>query len=134
MNKQVIINVPVADLPRSKAFFEALGYAHNPQFTGDAAACVVINETTSVMLLPHARFREFTTKAICDTTKAVEVLFCLVCESREEVDDLVAKAVLAGGTADKPEDFGFMYTHGFADLDGHQWGLAYMRGTPESAG
>ena len=130
MNKQVVINVPVADLPRSRAFFEALGYSCNPQFTGDTAACIVINETTFVMLLPHAKFREFTPKAICDTTKAVEVLFCLMCESCEEVDELVAKAVAAGGTADKAEDFGFMYSHGFADPDGHQWGLAYMRATP----
>jgi len=127
MNKQVYLNVPVADLPRSIAFFRALGYSQNPLFTGDAAACFVINETTFVMLLPHSRFGELTPKAICDTKKAVEVLFCLSCESREEVDDLVAKAVAAGGTADKAEDFGFMYTHGFADLDGHQWGLAYMR-------
>lgn len=130
MNKQIVINVPVADLSRSKDFFKSLGYAQNGRFTDDKAACIVINETTFVMLLPHSRFREFTSKAICDTSKAVEVLFCLVCESREEVDDLVAKAVAAGGTADKAEDYGFMYSHGFADLDGHQWGLAYMREGP----
>ena len=112
------------------AFFKALGYSYNPQNTGDSTACIVINETTFVMLLPHSRFRDFTSKAICDTTKAVEVLFCLSCESRQEVDDLVAKAVGAGGTADKAEDFGFMYTHGFADLDGHQWGLMHMSAPP----
>ena len=131
MNKQIFLNVPVADLPKSMAFFKALGYSHNPQFTDDTAACVVISETISVMLLTHAKFRQFTPKAICDTTQAVEVLFCLSCESRQEVDDLVAKAVAAGGaTYDKAEDFGFMYTHSFVDPDGHGWGLIHMSALP----
>ena len=131
MNKQIFLNVPVADLPKSMAFFKALGYSHNPQFTGDTAACVVISEAISVMLLTHAKFREFTPKAICDTTQAVEVLFCLSCESRQEVDDLVAKAIAAGGaTYDKAEDFGFMYTHSFVDPDGHGWGLIHMSALP----
>ena len=79
------------------------------------------------MLGTHAKFREFTPKAICDTTQAVEVLINLSCESRQEVDDLVAKAVAAGGsTYDKAEDFGFMYTHSFVDPDGHGWGLFHM--------
>ncbi len=131
MNKQIFLNVPVADLPRSMAFFQALGYAHNPQFTGDTAACIVISETISLMLLTHAKFREFTPKAVCDTSKAVEVLFSLSCESRQEVDELVAKALAAGGTTyDKPEDFGFMYTHSFVDLDGHGWGLLHLTAPP----
>ena len=131
MNKQIFLNIPVADLPKSKAFFTALGYTLNPQFTGDSAACVVISETISVMLGTHAKFREFTPKAICDTTQAVEVLFNLSCESRQEVDDLVAKALGAGGTTyDKPEDFGFMYTHSFVDPDGHGWGLLHMGALP----
>ena len=74
MNKQIFLNVPVADLPKSKAFFQALGYSLNPQFTGDTAACVVISETIYVMLGTHAQFREFTPSAICDTTQAVEFL------------------------------------------------------------
>jgi len=127
MNKQIFLNIPVADLPKSISFYQALGYSLNPQFTGDSAACVVINETTFVMLGTHAKFREFTPKAICDTTQAVEVLINLSCESRQEVDDLVAKAVAAGGsTYDKAEDFGFMYTHSFIDPDGHGWGLFHM--------
>jgi predicted lactoylglutathione lyase len=113
------------------AFFKALGYSHNPQFTDDTAACIVIGETISVMLLTHAKFREFTPKAICDTTKAVEVLISLSCESRQEVDALVAKALAAGGsTYDKPEDFGFMYTHSFVDPDGHGWGLLHLNAPP----
>lgn len=131
MNKQIFLNIPVADLPRAKAFYQALGFSLNPQFTGDTAACVVISETIFVMLGTHAKFHEFTPKAICDTTQAVEVLMNLRCESRQEVDDLVAKAVAAGGsTYDKAEDFGFMYTHSFVDPDGHGWGLFHMSEPP----
>ncbi len=133
MNKQIFLNLPVADVARSMAFFKALGYAHNPQFTGDTAACIVISETISVMLCAHAKFREFTPKAVCDTSQAVEVLINLSCESRQEVDELVAKALAAGGTThDKPEDFGFMYTHSFVDPDGHGWGLLHMYAAPPS--
>jgi uncharacterized protein len=131
MHKQIFLNLPVADLPRSLAFFQALGYAPNPQFTDATAACVVISETISVMLLTHAKFRQFTPKAICDTSQAVEVLISLSCESRQEVDDLVAKALAAGGsTYDKAEDFGFMYTHSFVDPDGHGWGLLHLSAPP----
>src|SRR4029079_9279897 len=95
------------------------------------AACVVISERIFVMLATHAKFREFTPKAICDTTQAVEVLINLSCETGQEVDELVAKAVAAGGsTYDKAEDFGFMYTHSFVDPDGHGWGLIHMASQP----
>ena len=131
MNKQIFLNVPVADLPKSKAFFKALGYSFNTQFCDDTAACVVISDTISVMLATHAKFRQFTPKAICDTTQAVEMLISLSCASRQEVDDLVAKALAAGGTTyDKAEDFGFMYTHSFVDPDGHGWGLLHMSAPP----
>lgn len=131
MSKQVFISLPVADLPRSLAFFQALGYAHNPAFTDETAACIVINDTTFVMLLTHAKWRSFTTKAICDARQAAEVSINLACESRGQVIGLVAKAVAAGGTATgQPEDHGFMYQHGFADLDGHEWGLFAMSAPP----
>lgn len=131
MITQICLNLPVADLPKSMAFFKALGFSHNPQFTGETAAMIVISDTISVMLTTHAKFREFTPKAICDTTQAVEALFNLSCESREEVDQLVAKALAAGGsTYDKAEDFGFMYTHSFVDPDGHGWGLFHMSAPP----
>jgi uncharacterized protein len=131
MHKQIFLNLPVADLPRSMAFFKALGYSHNPQFTDHTAACIVISETIHVMLLTHHKFREFTPKAVCDTSKAVEVLISLSCDSRQEVDALVAKAIAAGGTTyDKPEDFGFMYTHSFVDPDGHGWGLLHLSAPP----
>ncbi len=127
MVKQVFINLPVADLPKSIAFFRALGFSLNPQMSDDAGACIVVNDTISVMLATHTRFRDFTPKAVCDTNKAVEVLLNLSCESREEVDSLVAKALAAGGsTYDKPEDLGFMYSHSFVDPDGHGWGIFHM--------
>jgi predicted lactoylglutathione lyase len=131
MSKQIIINLSIADLLKSIAFFKALGFSHNPQSTDDTGACIVVSDTILVMLLTHARFRDFTPKEICDTSKAVEVLLTLGCESREQVDDLVARAVAAGGsTYDKPEDYGFMYTHSFVDADGHGWGLVNMSAMP----
>ena len=131
MSKQVFINLPVADLPKSIAFFKALGFSYNPQFTDDSGACIIVSETIYVMLATHTRFRDFTPKAVCDTSKAVEVLLNLKCESRDEVDDLVAKALAAGGsTYDKPEDLGFMYSHSFVDPDGHGWGLFHLSDMP----
>src|SRR5262249_10501538 len=131
MIKQVFIILPVVDVPKSMVFFKALGFLHNPQFTDDSAACIVVGDTILVMLLTHAKFRAFSPKAICDTSKALEVLHTLGCESREQVDDLVARALAAGGTThDKPEDLGFMYSHSFIDLDGHGWGLVHMSGMP----
>ena len=132
MIKQICLNIPVADLPRSRGFFKALGFSENPQVTGDTGAMVVISETISVMLATHSKFREFTPKAVCDTSKAVEVLINLQCESRQVVDDLVAKALAAGGTTyDKPEDLGFMYSHSFVDPDGHGWGLFHITSAPQ---
>jgi predicted lactoylglutathione lyase len=131
MNRQIFLNLPVADLPWSMAFFKALGFAHNPQFTDDTATCIVISDTIYVMLLTHAKFRQFTPKAVCDTSKAVEVLIGLSCASRQEVDELVAKALAAGGTThDKPEDLGFMYSHSFIDPDGHGWGVLHLSALP----
>ena len=134
MGTQVFINLPVADLPKSIAFFEALGYARNPQFSNDDGACIVVSDTIFVMVLTHAKFRVFTPKAICDTRQAVEMLLNLGCESREQVDELVAKALAAGGsTYDEPEDLGFMYSHSFVDPDGHGWGLFHMSAMPTHA-
>lgn len=134
MINQICLNLPVADLPRSKSFFKALGFSENPQVTGDSGAMIVISDAIAVMLTTHATFRQFTPKAICDTTKAVEALFNLSCESRQEVDRLVAKALAAGGsTYDKPEDLGFMYSHSFVDPDGHGWGLFHLSAPPPSS-
>lgn len=131
MSKQIYLNLPVADLVKSLTFFKALGFADNPQFSSDSGACVIISDAIFVMLCTRDRFRDFTPKAICDTSQAVEMLINLACESREEVDSLVAKALAAGGTTyDQPEDLGFMYSHSFVDLDGHGWGLFHITETP----
>lgn len=127
MRTKIFINLPVADLQRSLAFFKALGYAPDPEFTDDTAACIVISEEIHIMVLTHGKFREFTPKEICDSAKATEVLLCLSCKSRAEVDETVSKAVAAGGsTYAEPKDYGFMYQHGFQDADGHQWELVHL--------
>lgn len=125
--QQIFVNLPVKDLPRSIAFFTALGYSFNPQFTDDTATCMIVSDTIYVMLLTHEKFKVFSPRPIADATQAVEVLNCLSCESREKVDELVRKAVAAGGsTYSQPQDHGFMYGHGFQDLDGHIWELMHM--------
>ena len=132
MNKQIFVNLPVKDLNKSKAFFAALGYTFNPQFTDENAACMIISEgSIYAMLLTEDFFKTFTSKRIANAQAVTEVLTCLSCESREEVDGLVAKALAAGGKAPRAaQDHGFMYSHGFEDLDGHIWELAYMNGKP----
>jgi predicted lactoylglutathione lyase len=132
MNKQIFVNLPVKNLEKSRAFFSALGYTFNPQFSNDQGACMIISEgSIYAMLLTEEFFKTFTSKQIARAHEVTEVLNCLSCESREEVDALVAKAVAAGGTAPRePQDHGFMYGHGFQDLDGHYWELVYMSGQP----
>ena len=127
MATKIFVNLPVKDLKRSMEFFTKLGYKFNPQFTDETAACMVISEDIYVMLLTHPKFKEFTPKAICDSTKNTEVLVCLSYESRDKVNDMVRKAVAAGGTTyTESKDYGFMYQHGFQDLDGHIWELITM--------
>jgi len=127
MATKIFVNLPVRDLCKSIAFFKALGYKFNPQFTDETATCMVISEDIYTMLLTHKKFKEFTSREICDATKSTEAIVCLSCESRKHVDELVGKAVAAGGrTNSKPKDHGFMYQHGFEDLDGHIWELIYM--------
>ncbi|MCU4120304.1 VOC family protein [Variovorax sp. N23] len=128
MATQIFVNLPVKDLDRSVAFFTALGYRFNPQFTNENATCMIVSEDhVYVMLLVEPFFQTFTSKAIADARTSTEVLLCLSCESRAQVDELVAKAVAAGGsTPTKAQDHGFMYQHGYQDLDGHVWELMYM--------
>ena len=127
MHKQIFVNLAVNDLPRSRAFFESLGMRIDPKFTNDQAACVVLGENIYAMLLVKDFFKTFTSKPLSDASKQTEVLVCLSCENRAEVDALVAKAVAAGGTAPRaPQDQGWMYGHGFEDLDGHIWELMFM--------
>ena len=97
MSTKIFVNLPVTDLRKSMGFFDKLGFTFNPQFTDETAACMVISDDIYAMLLTHAKFKEFTPKAICDATKSTEVLVCLSCESGAQVDDYVRKAVAAGG-------------------------------------
>ena len=127
MSTKIFVNLPVKNLDKSIEFFTQLGYTFNLQFTDETATCMIISDDIFVMLLTEAKFKTFTPKAICDATKSTEVLVCLTCESREQVDELVRKAVTAGGTTyNEPQDHGFMYGHGYQDLDGHIWELIYM--------
>lgn len=127
MATKIFVNLPVNDLKKSIEFFTQLGYSFNPQFTDETATCMIISEDIYAMLLTHEKFKAFTPKEICDATKSSEVLICLSCDSRDQVDDMVGKAVAAGGTTyNQPQDHGFMYGHGYQDLDGHIWELMWM--------
>ncbi|OGB20622.1 MAG: extradiol dioxygenase [Burkholderiales bacterium RIFCSPLOWO2_02_FULL_57_36] len=127
MVTKIFVNLPVKNLDKSVTFFTSLGFSFNPQFTDETATCMIVSDDIFVMLLTEAKFKTFTPKEICDTRKYTEVLVCLSSESREDINETVRKAVAAGGTTYKePEDHGFMYGHGFQDLDGHIWELVYM--------
>jgi len=124
----IFVNLPVSELARSTAFYEAIGAARNPQFCDDTASCMVFSDSIFAMLLTHEKFRQFTPKAIADATKTSEVLIALSAESRAAVDALVAKAAAAGGKADPgpKQDHGFMYGRSFEDPDGHIWEVFWM--------
>jgi predicted lactoylglutathione lyase len=131
MHSQIFVNLPVKDLKRSVDFFTKLGYTFNPQFTNENATCMILGDNLFAMLLVEKFFSSFTSKSICDTANSTEALSCLSCSSREQVDELVEKALANGGKAPrKAQDHGFMYAHGYEDLDGHTWELVYMTGAP----
>jgi len=127
MNKQIIFNLPVKDLERSKDFFSALGFRLNPQYSGEHAAFMdVVEGGIHVMLMTEAFFRSLIGKPSVQATEANEVIICLSCESREEVDTIIATARANGARIPHPpEDHGFMYDQGFEDLDGHLWNLVW---------
>jgi predicted lactoylglutathione lyase len=129
MPTSIFISLPVQDVQKSKAFYEALGFKSNPQFSDPegGAECVTISDAISVMFTTKEKFQTISPKPLSDATKFCQVLLSLTCESREEVDSLVKKAIAAGGSqAHDLEDYGFMYQWGFYDLDGHGWGLMSM--------
>lgn len=124
---KIFVNLPVKDLQKSIDFFTALGFTFNPDFTDDTATCMIISENIFAMLLTEKRFSEFTDRPIANGHETTEVLIAIDQTSKEAVDQMVKKAVAAGGTTySKPQDHGWMYQHAFADLDGHQWELAWM--------
>jgi uncharacterized protein len=129
--RTIFINLPVDSPARSRAFYEALGFEVDETFSDETATCVIISEAASIMFLEHAKFAQFTTKAVADNATHVMSLTTISADSREEVDALVAAAIANGGrTEEEPTDYGFMYTHSFVDPDGHGWGVGHMSAVP----
>ena len=143
MSKMIFVNLPVADLPAAKGFYEAIGATNNPMFTDETAACMVFSDVIHVMLLTHEKFAQFTPKRIADARESSEVMICVSADSREEVDAITDKALAAGGREPREkQDYGFMYGRSFEDLDGHIWepmwmdmeaAASAMGGQPETA-
>ena len=128
-NQQMIfVSLPVANLPQSKAFYEAVGFTTNSQFSDDTSACMVLSESIMVMLLTHAKWARFTSKTIPDARANAQVLLCISRENREAVNTIVQNAVRQGGIADPTpvQDLGFMYGRSFEDPDGHIWETVWM--------
>ncbi|RYZ94397.1 MAG: glyoxalase/bleomycin resistance/extradiol dioxygenase family protein [Sphingobacteriaceae bacterium] len=137
MATQIFVTLPVKDLNRSVAFFTKLGYTFNPKFTDEKATCMIISDTIYVMLLTETFFQTLTKKEIIDAHKAVESSITLSADSKDDVNEMVEKAVAAGATIPDPaSDYGFMYQHSFDDLDGHHWEFMWMdpNGAPEHRG
>ena len=124
--RMIFVSLPVSDLPASRAFFAELGFSFSREFSDDSCACIVVDRNIFVMLLARARFREFITGDISDATRATEVLTCLTADSREQVDETLARAIAAGGRPWRPVvEIGPMYGASFQDLDGHVWELVH---------
>lgn len=127
MSTKIYVNLPVKNLNKSIEFFTKLSFSFNQEFTDETATCMIVRDDIFVMLLTEEKFKTFTPNEICDSKKYTEVLVCLSVESREKVDEMVFNAIAAGGaTYNQPQDHGFMYSHGFQDLDGHIWELVYL--------
>ena len=128
MSRMIFVNLPVANLDKSRGFLEALGATNEPKFTDETAACMQLSDSIFVMLLTHDKFKQFTPRAIADASQGSEVLLCLSSDSRENVDSTVERGVAAGGTADPApkQDYGVMYGRSIADPDGHIWEIMWM--------
>jgi predicted lactoylglutathione lyase len=125
--KMIFVNLPVSDLPRAKAFYEAIGATNEPRFTDETAACMVLSDAINVMLLTHDKYRQFTAKQIADTQKTSAVLLCVSEDSRAGVDATVDSALKNGAKEPRDKmDFGWMYNRAFDDLDGHTWEVVWM--------
>ena len=128
MTQMIFVNLPVADLDASKAFYSAIGFTNEPKFTDETAAAMQLSDAICVMLLTHDKWKGFTTKAIPDAKRSAQVMLCLSRDSREHVDATVADVAAAGGNADcdPQQDYGFMYGRSFEDPDGHNWEVMWM--------
>lgn len=125
--KNIFVNLPVKDLQKSIAFFTEVGFTFNPQFTDEQTTSMVLGDNIFVMLLEEERFQSFIKKEIADAKRTCEAIICISADSRGEVDEVVNRALAAGGTryAD-PQDHGFMYQWSFQDIDGHLWEIVFM--------
>lgn len=126
MLTNIFVNLPVKDLPKSKEFWEKLGFSFNPQFTDDTAGALVLGTNLFAMLLTHDKFSQFTKKEIGDATKITEVINALSVEAKEEVDQILEKVIAAGGVEGQKQELDFMYSRAFQDLDGHMWEILWM--------
>ncbi len=128
MTQMIFVNLPVTDLKKSMAFYEAVGFTNNPQFTDATAACMVLSEAVHVMLLTHDKWREFSSRPIADAHKSGEVMLAISRDDRDAVDSITETAGKHGGTADinARQDYGWMYGRSFADPDGHVWETMWM--------
>jgi uncharacterized protein len=125
--QNIFVNLPVKDLNKTVDFFTNVGFTFNPQFTDENATCMVINDHIYAMLLVEEYFKTFIKKEVVDTTKSTEVIVALSVNSKEEVNEIVDKALAAGGKpTNEPQDHGFMYTRSFTDIDGHLWEVFFM--------
>ena len=131
-SRLIFVNVPVKDLPASKAFFGKLGFDFNETFTDESCACMIVSEQAYVMLLVESRFADFTKKPVADARTSTEAILCVSADSREDVDAFADTALGAGASnANDPMDHGLMYGRSFQDLDGHLWEVMWM--SPEAA-
>jgi uncharacterized protein len=127
MVKKIFVNLPVQDVKKTMEFFAKSGFAFNPQFTDENAACMIVGDNIFVMLLVEKFFKSFIKTEICDSRKRTEAILALTAESRAEVDDLLNKVLNAGGTESRePQDHGWMYSRSFQDIDDHSWEIFYM--------
>ena len=127
MATKIFVNLPVKNLSKSIEFFTRLGYTFNPQFTDETATCMIVSEDIYIMLLTEENFKMFTKKEIADATRSTEAIICLSADSREKVDEMINKALEAGGTTpNEKQENGFMYGWGYQDLDGHLWEVMWM--------
>lgn len=127
MGKQIFINLAVKDLQKSMAFYTALGFTNNPQFSDDSGKCMVWCENIFVMILTHEKFSLFATKPIADTKTHVAGLFSLLLDSLDEVNTMMENGLTAGGIEpSEMKDYGFMQQRTIEDFDGHTWEIFYM--------
>lgn len=128
MPRSIFVNLPISDLARSTAFYEALGGTRNPRFSDDSGACIAFSDTVYAMLLTRPRYGQFTTRPIADARATSAGLYALSCDSIAEVDEVVKRGAASGGRADPnpKQDHGFMYGRSVEDPDGHVWEIYWM--------